>query len=86
MSDLQKIHEQVQKELKKARQQCSNEYKNNRVQSQTEDYHDSPYTMENGTATFFYIVTIVIGTLFVDRWLIYIAATFIYLKFINRHK
>lgn len=49
-------------------------------------YHESPYTMEDGTATFFYIVTMVIGTLFIDRWLIYIAATFIYLRFKNRHE
>ena len=86
MGDLQEIHEQVQKELKKARQQRSNEYKDNHVQSHTEDYHDSPYTMEDGTATFFYVVTMIVGTLFIDRWLIYIAATFIYLKFISRHK
>ena len=83
MSDLQEIHERARKELKKARQQYP---ENNNTQSYKEEYHDSPYTMENGTATFFYIVTMVIGTLFVDRWLIYIAATFIYLKFINRHK
>lgn len=86
MSDLQEIHEQVQKELKNARQQCLNEYKNNRTQSQTEDYHDSPYIIEDGTATFFYIITMIIGTLFIDRWLIYIAATFIYINFKNRHK
>ena len=54
--------------------------------SSKETYSESPYTMEDGTATFFYIVTMIIGTLFVDRWLIYIAATFIYLKFKNRHK
>lgn len=86
MSDLQKIHEQVQKELKELRQQHSNEYKDDNNQSHTEDYYDSPYTMEDGTATFFYIITMIIGTLFIDRWLIYIAATFIYLGFKNRHK
>lgn len=46
---------------------------------------DSPYTMENGTATVFYIITMVVGTLFIDRWLIYIAATLIYFGFKNRH-
>ena len=85
MSDLQKIHEQVKKELKESRQR-SNKYKDDSNQSHREDYYDSPYTMEDGTATFFYIVTMVIGTLFIDRWLIYSAATFIYLKFKNRHK
>ena len=85
MSDLQKIHEQVKKELKESRQQSSNKYKDDSNQSHTEDYCDSPYTMEDGTATFFYIITMVIGTLFVDRWLIYIAATFIYIMFKRRH-
>lgn len=47
---------------------------------------DSPYTLENSTATVFYIITMVVGTLFVDRWLIYIAATFIYIMFKRRHK
>ena len=46
---------------------------------------DSPYTMENSTATFLYIVVMVVGTLFKDRWLIYIVATIIYLSFITRH-
>lgn len=86
MDDLQDIHEQVQKELKKARQQRLNEYQDGHGQSQTEDYYDSPYTMEDGTATFFYIITMIIGTLFIDRWLIYIAATLIYFGFKNRHK
>lgn len=46
---------------------------------------DSPYTIENSTATVFYIITMVVGTLFIDRWLIYIAATLIYFGFKNRH-
>lgn len=46
---------------------------------------DSPYTMENSTATIFYIVAMAIGTFFNARWFIYIVATIIYAKFINRH-
>jgi len=46
---------------------------------------DSPYTMENSTATIFYIISMAIGTLFNARWFIYIIATIIYAKFINRH-
>ena len=86
MSDLQKIHKQVQKKLKEARQQQIYEYKDNDSQSQTEDYYESPYTMENGTATFLYIIVMLIGTIFNARVFIWGAATIIYVNFINRHK
>lgn len=86
MDDLQKIHEESKKLIKELRQQYPDEYKDNSSQAHKEEYYDSPYTMEDGTATFFYIITMIIGTLFIDRWLIYIAATFIYLGFKNRHK
>ena len=48
--------------------------------------YDSPYAMENSTATFLYIVTMIIGTLFQDRMLVYVAATIIWWKYITRHK
>lgn len=86
MSDLDKIHKEVQKELKKAKEKYPDKNQEKINQSNKEEYHESPYTMEDGTATFLYIVTMVIGTLFVDRWLIYIAATFIYIMFRTRHK
>lgn len=86
MSDLESMHKQVQKQLKELKQQYPAEYENNNTQCQTEEYCDSPYTMEDGTATFFYVITMVVGTLFVDRWLIYIAATIIYILFKRRHK
>lgn len=73
--------ERLKKELEEEKNNPKPEYKINK-----EEHFDSPYTMEDGTATFFYIITMVIGTLFIDRWLIYIAATFIYLRFKNRHK
>lgn len=40
--------------------------------------YDSPYAMENYTATFLYIVVMIVGTLFYDRILIYVAATIIW--------
>lgn len=86
MSDIGKIQRGVKKILKELDEKYPDEHENKKTQSHTEEYYESPYTMEDGTATFFYIVTMVIGTLFVDRWLIYIAATFIYIKFKNRHK
>lgn len=48
--------------------------------------YDSPYAMENSTATFLYIVTMIIGTLFQDRILVYVAATIVWWKYITRHK
>lgn len=74
------------KMLKELKQQYPDEHKDGGAQSPQEERYDSPHTMEDGTATFFYIITMVIGTLFVDRWFIYIAATFIYIMFITRHK
>ena len=45
---------------------------------------DHPNTMEDGTATIWYIIIMVVGAIFVDRWLIWIMASFIYFRFINR--
>lgn len=48
--------------------------------------YDSPYAMENSTATFLYIVAMVVGTLFQDRIIVYVVATIIWWKYITRHK
>lgn len=48
--------------------------------------YDHPDTMEDGTALFLYIVVMIGGAIFVDAWLIWIAATIIYFNFRNRHK
>ena len=48
--------------------------------------YDSPYAMENSTATFLYIVAMIVGTLFQQRILVYVAATIIWWKYITRHK
>lgn len=57
-------------------------------QKQKELYVNSehPSTVENGTATLLYIIIMFIGTIFVDRILIWIAASIIYFRFINRRK
>ena len=57
--------------------------------SKEKDFHgdcDNPNTMENGTATALYIIVMLVGTIFIDRWLIWIMASLIYFNFINRHK
>ena len=64
------------------------------IKSETDDekernFHgdcDHPNTMENGQATIFYILVMLGGLIFNDRWLIWTIATIIYLKFITRHK
>ena len=41
-------------------------------------------TMDNGTATIWYIIIMVGGAIFNDRWLIWIITTIIYFNHINR--
>lgn len=47
---------------------------------------DHPNTMESGSAIILYIITMVGGSIFNDRWIIWILATIIFFKFITRHK
>ena len=47
---------------------------------------DHPNTMENSTATILWIVVMLVGSIFNDRWIIWIVATIIWLKFITRYK
>lgn len=47
--------------------------------------HDHPNTMENGTATFFYVVVMLVGSIFKENWIIWIVATVIWAKFMTRH-
>lgn len=56
--------------------------------SEQKDFHgdcDSPYTMENSTATFLWIVVMVVGSIFNGNWVIWIIATVIWFRFITRH-
>lgn len=47
---------------------------------------DKPGTMDNATATIWYIIIMVVGAVFNDRLLIWIMASVIYFPFINRRK
>lgn len=49
-------------------------------------YMDKPGTMANGTALLFYIATMVGGCIFKDRYIIWIVATIVYVKFRTRHQ
>lgn len=48
--------------------------------------HDSPYTMEDSTATFLWIVVMIVSPIFVGGWVIWIIATAIWRKFVKRYK
>ena len=48
-------------------------------------YVDHPNTIENSTATFFYVVVMLVGSIFKGNWVIWIIATVIWAKFITRH-
>ena len=59
--------------------------KENFTQKEEEEQkYDSVYTMEMGSAVVLYIVVMVGGAIFNDRWLIWIVATFIFLKYLFR--
>lgn len=47
---------------------------------------DHPNTMTDESAIVLYIITMVGGAIFNDRWLLWIFATVIFCKFITRHK
>jgi hypothetical protein len=54
-----------------------------------EDFYgqaDSIYTIDNTAATIFYIIVMFVGAIFVDRLIIWIIATLIWLRHINRNK
>ena len=47
---------------------------------------DKPGTIDNTTATIWYIIVMVAGAIFNDRWLIWIMATIVWWRHINRKK
>ena len=46
---------------------------------------DAPGTMDNGTATFFWVISLIVGAIFKGNWVIWIISTAIWLKHITRH-
>ena len=47
---------------------------------------DSPYTMEDSTATVLWIVVMIVGSIFKGNWIIWIVSTIVWWKFISRYK
>lgn len=52
---------------------------------QKQPTYDHPNTMENSTATLFYIIVMLVGSIFKENWMIWIVATGIWINFITRH-
>ena len=77
------LHERIEKErLARIREKEEEQRKfDERIK-----YSDHPNTMDNGTATFFWIVAMIVGTLFNDRVYVYIGATAWWLCHIFRHE
>lgn len=49
-------------------------------------YGDNVNSLENDEATVLYVIAMAVGAIFVDRWIIWIVATAIWLCYINRYK
>ena len=56
------------------------------MQNKTEQHIDNIYTLNNDVATVLYVIVMLVGTIFVDRIIIWIAATIIWRKHMDRHK
>ena len=47
---------------------------------------DSPYIIEDSTATVLWLAIMIVGSIFKGSWVIWIIATVVWLKFITRYK
>lgn len=47
---------------------------------------DHPHSLENDEATIIWLVVMAVGTIFKGNWIIWIVATVIWWRYINRHK
>lgn len=85
LDDAVKIRNHMLELKKKEEEEARKKQGAQNAQPPKEEHYDHPSTMENSTATVLYIIVMIVGAIFIDRWLIWIMATFIYLKFITRH-
>ena len=92
-SDYAKIRDHVLAEKKKDEAEQKERARQERIslgypaeeEEEKKPNYDSPYTMNNGTAIVLYIVVMIVGTIFNDRWVIWVSATIILIAFLNRH-
>lgn len=48
-------------------------------------HSDKVNSLENDEATVLYVITMIVGAIFIDRWIIWIVATVVWLCYINRY-
>ena len=84
--DALKKKEQAEKEKEQQRHLLETGQKERSWQEHMYVDVDNPNTIDNGVATLWYIIIMVIGAVFNDRWLIWIIATVIWWNHINRKK
>ena len=95
MLDYLEIHRKIRQENVKKKQlqeaeeirvygKTMKQMKRERQEERTRN-SDHPDAIEGGTALFFYLIAMVGGIIFVDRILIWGAATIIYICYLNRH-
>ena len=83
MDDLNKKYEDIRREELKKQGIEMIEIKDNKASHHGDC--DSVYTMEDGSANLLYVLAMVVGAIFYDRWLIWILSTVIWLCHIFRH-
>jgi hypothetical protein len=90
-AEMQKLAEKWQEEYRidTEIQEQQRQYENRQRGTLKDDdiygWGDHPNTMENGTATFLWIVVMIISILFKGGWVLCILETIIWWKFITRH-
>lgn len=92
--EIRKIFDEVDKKFEEREKQLEEERRKEieskgmiyiNGQTPNKKHYDHPNTMENSTATFFWIASLVVGALFKGAWAIWVVSTIIWLKFITRH-
>ena len=85
----QKEREKFEKRLEKLRLEELEKKGIKTFKRENNNFHgdcDRPGTMENGTATLFWLVAMIVSVLFKGGWILCILETIIWWKFITRHK
>lgn len=88
---LQDAKREFEEQEKKRRDEWLDECKKNGIgppdpKTYPKQRCDSPYTIEDSTATVLWLVVMAVGSIFKGNWIIWIIATVIWWKFITRYK
>ena len=92
--EMRKLFNEAEKEREKIKKKCEEDRRKElesmgltyiKGDEPQKQHYDHPNTVENSTATLFWIASLVVGAIFKDAWMIWIVATIIWWKFITRH-